>query len=80
MASYKQLRQGFSICCGRCFHEWIGMVGDIWRAAVAAQAVPTFLREPGWSHDGSRETSDIDPRTLARADRHVRLHAPCKHQ
>ena len=40
------------------FHEWIGMVGDIWRAPWKHK-LSYLLREPGWSHDGSRETSDM---------------------
>ena len=39
------------------FHEWIGMVSDIWRAPWKHK-LSYLLREPGWSHDGSRETSD----------------------
>ena len=38
------------------FHEWVGMAQDIWRAPWRHK--PAYLlREPGWSHDGSRETS-----------------------
>ncbi|MAY20482.1 MAG: C-5 sterol desaturase [Erythrobacteraceae bacterium] len=40
------------------FHEWIGMIGDIWRAPWKHK-LSYLLREPGWSHDGSRETSDM---------------------
>jgi hypothetical protein len=40
------------------FHEWIGMISDIWRAPWRHK-LSYLLREPGWSHDGSRETSDI---------------------
>jgi len=40
------------------FHEWIGMIGDIWRAPWRHK-LSYLLREPGWSHDGSRETSDM---------------------
>ena len=40
------------------FHEWIGMVQDIWRAPWRHK-LSYLLREPGWSHDGSRETSDM---------------------
>jgi hypothetical protein len=40
------------------FHEWIGMIGDIWRAPWQHK-LNYLLREPGWSHDGSRETSDM---------------------
>ena len=39
------------------FHEWIGIARDLgsapWRAKLGY-----VLRPPGWSHDGSRETSD----------------------
>jgi len=40
------------------FHEWIGMIGDIWRAPWKHK-LSYLLREAGWSHDGSRETSDM---------------------
>lgn len=40
------------------FHEWIGMVQDIWRAPWKHK-LSYLLREPGWTHDGSRETSDM---------------------
>ena len=40
------------------FHEWIGMVQDIWRAPWRHK-LSYLLREPGWSHDSSRETSDM---------------------
>lgn len=40
------------------FHEWVAMARDLasapWRAKLSY-----LLREPGWSHDGSRETSDM---------------------
>ncbi|MEL7188915.1 MAG: sterol desaturase family protein [Pseudomonadota bacterium] len=39
------------------FHEWIGMLGDIWHAPWRYK-LSYLLREPGWSHDGSRDTSD----------------------
>jgi sterol desaturase/sphingolipid hydroxylase (fatty acid hydroxylase superfamily) len=38
------------------FHEWVGMLGDIWRSPWRHK-LSYLLREPGWSHDGSRETS-----------------------
>ncbi|MEL7446396.1 MAG: sterol desaturase family protein [Pseudomonadota bacterium] len=48
------------------FHEWVGMIGDIWRAPWKHK-LSYLLREPGWSHDGSRDTSDsIRSRWLAR--------------
>ena len=40
------------------FHEWIGMLVDIWRAPWRHK-LSYLLREPGWTHDGSRETSDM---------------------
>ena len=40
------------------FHEWVGMLGDIARAPWRHK-LSYLLREPGWSHDGSRETSDM---------------------
>ncbi|MFO6446839.1 sterol desaturase family protein [Erythrobacter sp. NE805] len=40
------------------FHEWIGMLADIARAPWRHK-LSYLLREPGWSHDGSRETSDM---------------------
>jgi len=39
------------------FHEWIGMISDIWRSPWRHK-LSYLLREPGWTHDGSRETSD----------------------
>jgi len=48
------------------FHEWIGMVRDIWSAPWRYK-LSYLLREPGWTHDGSRDTSDtIRARWLAR--------------
>jgi sterol desaturase/sphingolipid hydroxylase (fatty acid hydroxylase superfamily) len=38
------------------FHEWVGMIADI-RRAPWRHKLSYLLREPGWSHDGSRETS-----------------------
>ena len=40
------------------FHEWIGMLGDVWRAPWRHK-FSYLWREPGWSHDGSRETTDM---------------------
>lgn len=48
------------------FHEWIGMVRDVWRAPWRHK-LSYLWRQPGWSHDGSRDTSDtIKARWLAR--------------
>ena len=38
------------------FHEWVGIAKDMWRAPWRHK-LSYFFREPGWSHDGSRETS-----------------------
>lgn len=40
------------------FHEWIGIAKDVW-AAPWGSKLGYVWREPGWSHDGSRETSDM---------------------
>ncbi|MDJ0979516.1 MAG: sterol desaturase family protein [Erythrobacter sp.] len=40
------------------FHEWIGMISDIW-SSPWKHKLSYLLREPGWTHDGSRETSDM---------------------
>ena len=40
------------------FHEWIAIARDVWRAPWRHKAGYVW-REPGWSHDGSRETSDM---------------------
>ena len=39
------------------FHEWIGIAQDVW-AAPWRHKFSYMWREPGWSHDGSRDTSD----------------------
>jgi sterol desaturase/sphingolipid hydroxylase (fatty acid hydroxylase superfamily) len=38
------------------FHEWIGIARDLWSAPLRHK-LSYLWREPGWSHDGSRETS-----------------------
>ncbi len=40
------------------FHEWIAIAHDVWRAPWSAK-LGYVWRVPGWSHDGSRETSDM---------------------
>ena len=40
------------------FHEWVGIARDLWRAPGWRNKLAYAVREPGWSHDGSRETSD----------------------
>ncbi|MDP3906362.1 sterol desaturase family protein [Novosphingobium sp.] len=39
------------------FHEWIGMAKDVWRAPWRHK-LSYLVRVPGWTHDGSRDTSD----------------------
>jgi sterol desaturase/sphingolipid hydroxylase (fatty acid hydroxylase superfamily) len=40
------------------FHEWVGMVCDLWAAPGWRNKLGYLVREPGWSHDGSRETTE----------------------
>jgi sterol desaturase/sphingolipid hydroxylase (fatty acid hydroxylase superfamily) len=40
------------------FHEWIGLLGDVWRAPWQHK-LSYIWRVPGWSHDASRETTDM---------------------
>jgi hypothetical protein len=40
------------------FHEWIAMISDVVRAPFRAKLGYLF-GPPGWSHDGSRDTSDM---------------------
>jgi len=40
------------------FHEWIGIVRDVW-SAPWRHKLSYLWREPGWTHDGSRDTSDM---------------------
>jgi sterol desaturase/sphingolipid hydroxylase (fatty acid hydroxylase superfamily) len=39
------------------FHEWIGIARDLW-SAPWRHKLDYLWRPPGWSHDGSRDTSD----------------------
>ncbi len=39
------------------FHEWIGIAQDLWRAPWGSKLGYLF-GPPGWTHDGSRDTSD----------------------
>ena len=50
------------------FHEWIGIARDMWTAPGWRNKLSYLLREPGWSHDGSRLTSE-GIRALAASDR-----------
>lgn len=40
------------------FHEWAGIARDLWAAPWRAKLM-YLIGPPGWSHDGSRETSDM---------------------
>ena len=40
------------------FHEWVGIARDVWRAPGLAAKLGYAFGPPGWSHDGSRDTSE----------------------
>ena len=40
------------------FHEWIGIARDVSGAPGLKNKLHYMIRPPGWSHDGSRDTSD----------------------
>lgn len=46
------------------FHEWHAMLRDVAMAPWGSK-LAYLWREPGWSHDGSRETSDMIRRRLS---------------
>lgn len=39
-------------------HEWVGIARDVWAAPGLRARLNYMIRPPGWSHDGSRETSE----------------------
>jgi sterol desaturase/sphingolipid hydroxylase (fatty acid hydroxylase superfamily) len=39
------------------FHEWVGLAKDVW-SAPWRHKLGYIWRPPGWSHDGSRDTSE----------------------
>jgi sterol desaturase/sphingolipid hydroxylase (fatty acid hydroxylase superfamily) len=41
------------------FHEWIGIARDVWHAPDLKSRIGYMLAPPGWSHDGSRDTSEM---------------------
>ena len=41
------------------FHEWIGIARDVWAAPGLRAKLNYMIKPPGWSHDGSRDTSEI---------------------
>ena len=40
------------------FAEWGTALRDIWKAPGIANKVKYLIGPPGWSHDGSRKTTD----------------------
>jgi len=40
------------------FHEWIGIARDVWAAPDMKSRIGYMIAPPGWSHDGSRDTSE----------------------
>jgi sterol desaturase/sphingolipid hydroxylase (fatty acid hydroxylase superfamily) len=40
------------------FHEWIGIATDMWKAPGLRAKLGYLVMPPGWSHDGSRDTSE----------------------
>lgn len=42
-----------------CLHEWIGIVKDVRSARSVREALGYWLGPPGWSPDGSRDSSKI---------------------
>jgi sterol desaturase/sphingolipid hydroxylase (fatty acid hydroxylase superfamily) len=40
------------------FHEWVGIARDMWAAPGIKAKINYAIQPPGWSHDGSRETSE----------------------
>ena len=40
------------------FHEWVGIAKDVWRAPGWRARLGYLWMPPGWSHDGSRDTSE----------------------
>ncbi len=39
------------------FHEWVGIARDVWAAPGLRAKIGYIAMPPGWSHDGSRDTS-----------------------
>ncbi|WP_052215359.1 sterol desaturase family protein [Sphingomonas sp. ERG5] len=40
------------------FHEWVGIARDVWRTPGWKNKLGYIVAPPGWSHDGSRDTSE----------------------
>jgi len=41
------------------FHEWVGIAKDVWNAPGIGNKLYYMVKPPGWSHDGSRDSSEI---------------------
>lgn len=41
------------------FHEWTGIARDVWSAPGVKNKWNYMVKEPGWSHDDSRDTSEM---------------------
>ncbi|MEG3088470.1 sterol desaturase family protein [Sphingomonas sp. PB4P5] len=54
------------------FHEWIGIAKDVWAAPGVRAKLNYMIKPPGWSHDGSRDTSEIIKERWAAKQRSVR--------
>ncbi|MEI9927688.1 MAG: sterol desaturase family protein [Sphingomonas sp.] len=51
-------------------HEWVGIARDVWHAPTWRARLLYMIAPPGWSHDGSRDTSEmIRERWRAREER-----------
>ena len=42
-----------------CLHEWIGIIKDVRSAKSLREVIGYWLGPPGWSPDGSRDSSKI---------------------
>jgi sterol desaturase/sphingolipid hydroxylase (fatty acid hydroxylase superfamily) len=40
------------------FHEWVGIAKDVWAAPGWRAKLDYMIKPSGWSHDGSRDTSE----------------------
>lgn len=40
------------------FHEWVGIARDVWKAPGLRNKLGYLFAPPGWSHDGSRDSSE----------------------
>jgi len=61
---------GFNIFWA-AFHEWIGIARDVWNAPTLRDKLYYCIREPGWSHDGSRETSSSIKARWSKNNKHA---------